>query len=1454
MNYTIKRNNIDVATVSPTGSLNSTIMGEEVVQMNFTLPNYVAFHIGDTVSVYGTTYVLNQEPNVQKVSTINYVYDLAFESFKYDLNKLLVFGLNSNNELTELEHAIMGDPLTILKHLVLNANKDGGTWKVGQAEELEPKNISFSSHNVLSALSMCAEEFETEYWIDGNKTIHLTKKQEVSGLSLKYGQSQGLRSINRTTIDSSNVITKLYAQGSSRNIPAQYKYGSSKLKMDVPFLEKNVNKFGVIEYAMTYDDIYPRRKGKVTQVFSNDVLKFVDNTMDFDLNGKTTIHGEEQPILLPGTSAKVTFNTGQLAGYTFEIAKGGYNHSIKEFILLKHKDEKAYELPNNLLKPAVDDEYVITDIVMPELYIKKAELELKEKAIEYLDQNSIPRLQYEAQGDPIYFEEQNIDLQLGNTIKFVDSDFGLDDHIRVVSISKDLQNPFVVEFSIAEEIQQQSIIRDYIDKNKKEQELKDTQKDFNLGIKRNYEFSQEIQENVFDNEGYFDPGKIKPLSIETKMLSVGAREQQFTLEDLTLIVEDNNTTLKNTKGQITHYTIEDKPRTWNIPATSFNGITQGFNFIYIKAQKIGQNASVFVSPTALKVDEDPAFFYFEAGYLSSITDEYRKLRLSNGFTTINGREITTGRISSQDGNTYFDLDTGEIRGKITFSSNSPALDTIDKAVKDVVNGIEIGGANLLLNSNKFKVGINGSGISQSVLGNGNLKIIAISPNTNWCVNFFNYPTSTPGGAVINFDRSGLLKGEVLVFSYECKVIKGQGLPTFYISNGSYGSVKNYQDLKTGEFVRYWGTTIVGDPMLDTAIQVHLGFQYAIGEYEFKNFKLERGTMPTDWSPSPQDFVDSEIFLEYSTNGTNGWHTNMLSTDVYMRQKKGPNGTWGQAVRIAGKDGVNGSQGTQGPKGEKGSTGDKGATGPTGPKGVDGANGEPLGDGVMLYRDPDFSIGYNGAGTYGGTTTSTLFRVARTEDAPTKSTLMLRVVNNGTSTDWRNGGFVQSTQSRANAVFIHKIVAKFPIGHRINNYENLTGNGSIVKWLTSQDGTGRFETYMYKHSCGVGGVFSTFGHVAWTGPKGTLTNPINYDIAYATMFDMSIPDRRFDFLSTTIDGNSIATGTLRVGQGNVDTAGITGVRDSGQSSNIAFWAGLSFENRKTAPFRVDTTGGLYSTKAYIDGEIHATKGTFKGLVSIGSYAGINGAAVSATDVVFYSGAGYNSKGQNFQVLRNGNVKIGGELQVGLDAQWNTKINEEHIQVNVPRSDYPTGFAVHYDNNNHVKLGLGERTTAGGGSNTYGMIIKRIDPSPNNANRSGMHIEVSPPTSGPVNQANAIEMQGGGIHGNALSLITKTQQSSHTAGMESVFINVVSNSLTCKLNLPIGKNRWHGRVYTFINAGQGYFDVYGVSAKVYGHATWNANAGSYLGFSKWHTRCTVIYCQVTNTWYIKDLLEY
>ncbi|MDM1074196.1 hypothetical protein HX001_17055 [Empedobacter brevis] len=688
MYYNIKRHNETIASVVAEGTYNASIMGEEVVNMSFTLSQPVEFLIGDYVEIYGQGFTLNLAPEEEKVSSIQYNYTLQFESVKYELGKIQLLFPDSSDTLSISDFSVMGDARRILELIIQNANRVQSGWKLGIVDETETKNFSFSAHNLLTALTMLADEFENEFWIDKDKTIHFTTKKEFSGLTLQYGIRKGLRSLFRTRVDSSNIVTRLFAYGSDKNISGDYRNHSARLKMDVFSLEANIDKFGVIEHTEIFDDVYPNRKGKVTAINTENFLQFSDSELDFDLNSSE--------VLIPNTTVKVTFNTGQLAGYTLEVKEHGFDNATKTFELNPSEQEKAITVPSELMCPAVGDEYVLTDIIMPLQYVTEAEAELKRRADEYLIANCLPRLQYSVVSDPFYFEAQNIDIVLGKTIKMIDSDFNLDADIRVISLSKNLQDKYDVTFELADEVRVSRIVREYLNDQAWQNQVINHQQQIDRNIRRNYLFSREILGNVFDGEGYFDPEKIKPLSIETKMLSVGARSQQFAIKNAKLTIIDNQTIHNNT-GQIVHFTIEDSERVWNILESTINNIQDTFNYIYLKCQRNGNNANFVITTEQIKVDQDPVYFYFEYGFLSSIIDGFRRIRTSYGFTDINGGEITTGRINGQNGELFIDIDNREIIGKVKFVDGSEAYDQI-------YGGIIIGGEQLLLSTSTQQQG------------------------------------------------------------------------------------------------------------------------------------------------------------------------------------------------------------------------------------------------------------------------------------------------------------------------------------------------------------------------------------------------------------------------------------------------------------------------------------------------------------------------------------------------------------------------------------------------------------------------------------------------------------------------------------------------------------------------------------------------------------------------------
>lgn len=175
---------------------------------------------------------------------------------------------------------------------------------------------------------------------------------------------------------------------------------------------------------------------------------------------------------------------------------------------------------------------------------------------------------------------------------------------------------------------------------------------------------------------------------------------------------------------------------------------------------------------------------------------------------------------------------------------------------------------------------------------------------------------------------------------------------------------------------------------------------------------------------------------------------------------------------------------------------------------------PYADGKMLYVDPEFSgsygqNGYNNLNYYNnsGGTAVTLVRGASYSDFingglpanPNSTGCYLAVIYNGGASSPGYGGFYFANQSRANAVFIARMVAMIPVGRTINWASNSIGNGGTAEWLTSQLGTGKWEEYLCRVKCGADGTFSGTNYFYITGGPNT---GFAWYLSLATVYDMS----------------------------------------------------------------------------------------------------------------------------------------------------------------------------------------------------------------------------------------------------------------------------------------------------------------------------------------------------------------
>ena len=264
----------------------------------------------------------------------------------------------------------------------------------------------------------------------------------------------------------------------------------------------------------------------------------------------------------------------------------------------------------------------------------------------------------------------------GDFLHVVDADIDVDKAIRIKSFVRNILDPYDYTLTISDITTNATItnrvISDLVELDKivTINNLKDPTR-----ARANWRSSREVLNMVFDPDGDYYTDKIKPGSIDTLALSVGAKSMQFGLINTVFQPNYNGNPrlVKWQGGVLTHYTIKEESAVSWVMAdgqTTLTGNDRAY-YLYAKCERNG-NAGVFIFTTSqIKVEDDVNYYHFLVGTLSSIDPELnvRSLALTYGFTMVNGRFIKTGRIESADGTTYFDLDNSEIGGRIVFSSN-----------------------------------------------------------------------------------------------------------------------------------------------------------------------------------------------------------------------------------------------------------------------------------------------------------------------------------------------------------------------------------------------------------------------------------------------------------------------------------------------------------------------------------------------------------------------------------------------------------------------------------------------------------------------------------------------------------------------------------------------------------------------------------------------------------------
>lgn len=411
-----------------------SLMGDDYVQLNFSVVEPVAFALGDYVDVpldfedeqqgYERFELAEMYAPKYNTTTGGYDYELKMEAehmkwrnkiMKYMPNKT---GQEASWSLTDTLTRHMEVFLSNLSALGYKHRKttDYGYEIIEEQVAEGSKLITYSNTSLLDALNAMAETFDCEWWLTDN-IIHFGKC-EMTGDAVDF--EIGVNLFNMEASASKNTFaTKIYVFGAERNIPSNYREMSPDvvangivqrrlmLPEDTPYIEAKtgLSQEEVVEAVVIFDDVYPRRTGTINAIQTKEYTDTTENadgtTTDetwLAYRFKDTGITFKEEYILDGEELRIVFQTGALCGMDFAVAfnpdaVADETSDDAQWFEIVRNDDYGRNLPAGALIPAVGDTYVLygwDSTKIEELgLVAAAEQELLEEGQKYMEKSKI---------------------------------------------------------------------------------------------------------------------------------------------------------------------------------------------------------------------------------------------------------------------------------------------------------------------------------------------------------------------------------------------------------------------------------------------------------------------------------------------------------------------------------------------------------------------------------------------------------------------------------------------------------------------------------------------------------------------------------------------------------------------------------------------------------------------------------------------------------------------------------------------------------------------------------------------------------------------------------------------------------------------------------------------------------------------------------------------------------
>lgn len=445
------------------------------------------------------------------------------------------------------------------------------------------------------------------------------------------------------------------------------------------------------ESSLDCSDIYPKRVGEISSVVCVDKDKnfydIIDNSIPENL--------DYEKCLIDGETMTVIFQTGMLAGKEFEVKY--YHNSILNPDGSLKKAARRFEItpqeidgqtmPNETFCPRANEKYAVFKCMLPDAYIcdnatkSGASWDMFRQAVKSLFDNEETKFTFTGDLDGIWAKKDWLNIggriKLGGYIKFSDERFQKDGVlVRITGIKDYINKPHSPSLELSNETKSASFSSKLKQLESEEVVIEDNHREAIQFTKRRFRDAKEtmsmLEASLLENFTQ----SISPIAIQTMQMLVGDESLQFrfvssktnpTQVSHTINYDQETKTLKAAAGLIQHLTLgvsslssSHKPEEylyWNIEEFESARLEDGSKkyYLYAKVSKTTDKGVFFLSESTKTLNGVDGHYCLLVGVLNSEYNGERSFATLYGFTEILPGRVTTDRVVSGDGNSYFDM-------------------------------------------------------------------------------------------------------------------------------------------------------------------------------------------------------------------------------------------------------------------------------------------------------------------------------------------------------------------------------------------------------------------------------------------------------------------------------------------------------------------------------------------------------------------------------------------------------------------------------------------------------------------------------------------------------------------------------------------------------------------------------------------------------------------------------